>query len=287
MLKKFLSIILAISMVVSDVPVIAVANAESAWEYTTHNGEAEITGFDIDVYGSTDIIIPEKLRNCIVTKIGGETFDSCTDQITSLTIPESITSIDFEYDQLYNIKDVFYAGSLDQMQQIDMDIWWGRRCDWHFGKLLNWSMNNSVSEKKSQISVEIMEGDVVSFYIRWSQISEQNGSDGVRLLIQTDDKTCCAVDRKGVPYDDNWYFTENEAEKALDGEWYYIEALATKTGSVHVIIDYSQANDELISNVEIAGIYVNKNPIYKPWVADGLFCGNVSDPGHTDQIWDG
>ncbi len=63
---------------------------ESAWAYTLSNGEAKVTGFDIDVYGSTNVVIPNTLGGCPVTAIGEYAFVNCVN-MTSIEIPSSVT----------------------------------------------------------------------------------------------------------------------------------------------------------------------------------------------------
>ena len=64
----------------------------------------------------TSITIPEG-----VSSIGGMAFSYCPG-LTSVTIPESLTSIDTAaFEGSWNLKDIYYSGSCDQWEEINID----------------------------------------------------------------------------------------------------------------------------------------------------------------------
>ena len=94
-MKKFLSALLVLTMILSLVPAFAVqtlAASEVIWQYEVSDGEATITGAKIPASGHIDI--PLYLGGCPVTAIGDYAFEGCTG-LTSITIPSSVTSIGF------------------------------------------------------------------------------------------------------------------------------------------------------------------------------------------------
>jgi hypothetical protein len=92
-MKKLTSIILAAIMLISVfsiAPVTAGAITSGDYEYEIlDDGTAEITGYSGDV---TDLEIPSSIDDYTVTRIGKDAF-SCCNSITSVTIPDSVTSI--------------------------------------------------------------------------------------------------------------------------------------------------------------------------------------------------
>ena len=93
MKKKFLSCLLTLCMVstiIAVMPVTANAATFEIYTYMVSNGEATITRCDNDASGS--ITIPSTLGGCPVTSIGDGAFSYC-DSLTSITIPDRVTSI--------------------------------------------------------------------------------------------------------------------------------------------------------------------------------------------------
>ena len=92
-MRKVLSALLALTMILSLVPAFAVqtsAAREGIWQYEVSDGEATIKGLNIPVSGHIDI--PLYLGGCPVTAIGGYAFSGCTG-LTSIAISEGVTSI--------------------------------------------------------------------------------------------------------------------------------------------------------------------------------------------------
>ena len=90
--KNFLTMFLAVVMVVVMMPVTEVEAAYTSgyYTYTVSGGEATITKADTNNSGS--VTIPSSLGGYPVTKIGNSAFKDCT-KITKLTIPENIEDI--------------------------------------------------------------------------------------------------------------------------------------------------------------------------------------------------
>ena len=97
-MKKVLSIILTVALILCAVPLGAFTLTASAatsgyYTYTVSNGEATITDVKTNISG--DITIPSTLGGCPVTIIGGSAFSGCS-SLTSITIPDSVTSIGYD-----------------------------------------------------------------------------------------------------------------------------------------------------------------------------------------------
>ena len=92
--KRFLSLLLALVMILSAVPLggISVFAAESGdFEYEIfEDGTAEITGYNGT---ASDLVIPSKIDGYKVTSIGYSAFEGCT-FLTDITIPYSIINIE-------------------------------------------------------------------------------------------------------------------------------------------------------------------------------------------------
>ena len=96
MKKRVLSLLLVLLMVVSLVPISALADKSSTVAYAVEGGNiyfykstGTITGCDD---GVTEAIIPAEIAGVKVTSIGGAAFRNCT-KLTSIEIPNSVTSI--------------------------------------------------------------------------------------------------------------------------------------------------------------------------------------------------
>ncbi|MBQ8209820.1 MAG: leucine-rich repeat domain-containing protein, partial [Clostridia bacterium] len=95
MTKKLLSILLAVIMTFSIMP-IAVFSEDDITFYLTYevnNGAVTITGCDTSISG--DIVIPDTIEGYPVTVIGDSAFKLCT-ALTSVIIPDNVTTIGYQ-----------------------------------------------------------------------------------------------------------------------------------------------------------------------------------------------
>ncbi len=78
MSKKFISILLAIAMVLTIAPVTVIAEDDvlSYLTYSITDGEVTITGCDQSISG--DVVIPDTIEGYPVTSIGEGAFYDCT-----------------------------------------------------------------------------------------------------------------------------------------------------------------------------------------------------------------
>ncbi len=94
-MKKIISLILVCCIAVGILPITVFVVRTSAatsgyYTYEVSNGSAAITAVSSDISG--DVVIPDTLGDCPVTKIDSGAFEGCY-LITSITIPEGVTSI--------------------------------------------------------------------------------------------------------------------------------------------------------------------------------------------------
>ena len=94
-MKKFLSVVLAMAIIICAVPMGVFSFDVHAYEaegftYIVNNDEVEIISPSDYPYG--DLVIPSYLGGYPVTRIGDSAFDNCR-SITSITIPDSVITI--------------------------------------------------------------------------------------------------------------------------------------------------------------------------------------------------
>lgn len=91
--KKVLSVLLAVIITLSVAPAGAFTANAADIDYLTYkieNGEATITGCDVNATG--EITIPDEIEGAKVTRIGNSAFRKCS-LLQKITIPDSVTSI--------------------------------------------------------------------------------------------------------------------------------------------------------------------------------------------------
>jgi hypothetical protein len=89
MKKRFLSVIITLSMICAILPTVTFAKTYGDLEYEINKSSVSITGY----YGfSSEVVIPEKIEALPVISIGEGVFYGCKN-LTSIIIPSSIISI--------------------------------------------------------------------------------------------------------------------------------------------------------------------------------------------------
>ena len=86
---KIMSLLLAVVMIISAIPITASAATYDDLTYTVSNGKVTITACNTS---AISVVIPETIEGYPVTEIGYYAFYDCT-SLTSVAIPNSVTSI--------------------------------------------------------------------------------------------------------------------------------------------------------------------------------------------------
>lgn len=115
--KKLLSTLLALVLVLSAVPFAGFGagaiEIEGDYRFSTYNGTAMITDYAGD---SAEVIIPETLGGCTVTRIYENAFRNCKN-VTSITIPATVKAIDRE--AFYNASDIITTIKFAENSQLE------------------------------------------------------------------------------------------------------------------------------------------------------------------------
>lgn len=121
MKKKFLSLILALSLLTMFIPTMTGAEERTKYgdylyyKINSDNTAVTITACDKAV---TEVEIPAEIDGLPVTSIGIRTFFHCK-SLTGVTIPNSVTSIGHHaFDSCPMLKDVYYNGTEAQWKAI-------------------------------------------------------------------------------------------------------------------------------------------------------------------------
>lgn len=93
MLFVFLTIMLMVLLAITGVSAEELMDTSGQWWYIQEDDGVMITGYVEEPVG--DLVIPGEIDGYAVTRIGDSAFANCMD-LTSVTIPESVVSIDVE-----------------------------------------------------------------------------------------------------------------------------------------------------------------------------------------------
>ncbi len=113
--KKFLGVVLAFSILVGCVPIIACAETGTKYGdylyYTINGDKTAVTITDCSVF-ATEIEIPAEINGLPVTSIGKKAFLYCP-HLTSITIPNSVTSIgNFAFSECTGLTSIIIGNSV-------------------------------------------------------------------------------------------------------------------------------------------------------------------------------
>ena len=92
--------------------------ASEGLEYSLNSDETGYTVTGIGTCTDTELVIPSKHNSKPVTSIGENAFDDCS-QLTSITIPNSVTNIDYAFSNCRNLSNIYYTGDIKGWCEID------------------------------------------------------------------------------------------------------------------------------------------------------------------------